>query len=284
MNEIKDMTSSNSEMVYRELIYREADGFGLRLHIYSERASSLDQDTIRDNGSTVSPSIVVFFFGGGWVDGNMRQFHPQCRFFASKGMIAIAAEYRVTRQHGSTPFDSAEDACAAISWIRRHAEQWGAASWPIIAAGGSAGGHLALCAAMFADRDDHDNRVSCKPDALLLFNPVVDTTESGFVNGVPRFGGRERELSPTHAVRPGLPPTLILHGTEDKAVPYRNVLLFQERMRAAGNNCELHTFEGRGHGFFNHPSFFPAAEIEDYEEGLKLSLAFICSLTGKQFS
>ena len=68
-----------------------------------------------------------------------------------------------------------------------------------------------------------------------------------------RFGPDLGErLSLPNYVRPGLPPTLILHGTEDAVVPFSQVKSFVEQMRAVGNRAELFEASGQGHGFFNN--------------------------------
>src|SRR5262245_2253053 len=38
---------------------------------------------------------IVFFFGGGWANGTPKQFEQHCKHFASRGMVAITADYRV---------------------------------------------------------------------------------------------------------------------------------------------------------------------------------------------
>ena len=39
-------------------------------------------------------AAAVFFFGGGWVGGTPTQFFPHSRYLASRGMVAISAQYR----------------------------------------------------------------------------------------------------------------------------------------------------------------------------------------------
>ena len=195
---------------------------------------------------------MVFFFGGGWVGGSPKQFFPHCRYFAARGMVAMAAEYRVKSKHGTTPFECVADGKSAVRWIRAGAKKLGVDPERIVAGGGSAGGHVAACTGTIEGHDEANEKtsVSSKPNAMMLFNPVIDTTGKGY--GAAKLKGRETAISPVHHVRRGIPPTIIFHGTADKTVPHENVERFDKLMREAGNTCRLVSFDGKGHGFFNH--------------------------------
>ena len=194
---------------------------------------------------------VVFFFGGGWNGGNVHQFEQHCHFLASKGLIAMTANYRVKSRNNSTPFDAVEDAKSAIRWIRENAKELGVNKRKIVAAGGSAGGHLAACTAQIPGYDaaNENTKISSKPNALVLFNPVVNTMKERIAK---RLGDKAESISPSHHVMPKLPPTLIFHGTSDKTVPFETITDFQSKMETAGNTCYVVPFEGQGHGFFNY--------------------------------
>lgn len=232
-------------------VYKFVNGSDLRLHIFNPQKRGADRTT---------PAI-VFFFGGGWTTGSITQFTPQAKHVADRGLIAIVADYRVFNRHHTGAFEAIADAKSAIRWVRAHAGELGIDPGRIAAGGGSAGAHIALGAAIFDrfDEANEDTRVSSKPDALVLFNPPVDTTPeaspqpSGNAREMfsARFGDRAREGSPIHHLRSGLPPTLILHGKEDVVVPYAYVERFCAEARRHGNRCELVGYEGAGHGFFN---------------------------------
>lgn len=204
-------------------------------------------------------AAIVFFFGGGWRSGTPRQFSKQARYFADRGMVAFTADYRVWSRHKAKVVDCVADAQDAIRWVRAHAEELGIDPERIAAAGGSAGGHLAAATATLPDHDA-DAKVSCRPNALLLFNPALDLRPEAF-NTVAtsqryrslqeRFGAKAEELSPTLHIRKGTPPTIIFHGTADKTVPFAQAEAFAARMKKLGNRCELASYEGQGHGFFN---------------------------------
>lgn len=130
-------------------------------------------------------TAIVFFFGGGWTGGTVKQFEPQAKHFAGKGVVAICADYRVKTRHNTTPFEAIADGKAAIGYVRAHARELGIDGRRIVAAGGSAGGHVAASAALLAPED---HRIA----ALVLFNPVVDTTSAGY--GAEKVGGGRRRL------------------------------------------------------------------------------------------
>ncbi|MEP0843409.1 MAG: alpha/beta hydrolase [Phycisphaerae bacterium] len=240
-------------------VYRRINGLDLKLHIFSPPGH---QPTDRR-------AAVVFFFGGGWRSGSVRQFEPQSRYLAERGMVAITADYRVYDRHQAKVADCVSDAQAAVRWVRAHARRLGIDPDRIAAGGGSAGGHLAAAAAMLDDftGEQEPRAVSFRPNALVLFNPALDLTldrpaarnRRGGIEGVSsRLGAEPKTLSPADHVRPGLPPVIIFHGRNDRLIPYAQMEAFAEAMRKAGNRCELVGFEGQGHGFFNRGESFKA--------------------------
>ena len=222
--------------------YKTVDGFDLKLNVVYPN----DYEKGKKYGA------IIFFFGGGWKGGNVHQFEHHCHYLASKGMIAIAANYRVASRNNSTPFDAVEDAKSAMKWVKKHAKELGINKNKIAAAGGSAGGHLAVSTAIIPGFESSDDMrgISPRPAALVLFNPVINTMPEGY--GSERLGDRAESISPAHHVISKLPPTLIFHGTGDKTVPYENIEDFQAKMEAEGNQCYVVAFEDQGHGFFNY--------------------------------
>jgi acetyl esterase len=218
-------------------VYKSVNGTDLRLHVFNPQ----------DHGTAKAIPAIVFFFGGGWRAGTITQFTPQAKHLAQRGMIAIVADYRVSGRHKTTPFEAIADAKSAIRWVRAHATELGIDPNRIAAGGGSSGGHLALSAAVLDQFDEmnEDRRVSSRPNAVVLFNPAVDTT------AVPAFGDRGRDGSPLHHIRPGLPPTLIVHGKADATVPYADVDRYCSEATKQGNRCQLIGYENATHGFFN---------------------------------
>jgi len=212
------------------------------------------------SAATKAPAI-VFFFGGGWTGGSPQQFEVQCRHLASRGMVAISADYRVASRQQAKPIQCVADARSAIRWVRANAAKLGVDPNRIAAGGGSAGGHLAACTAFISEFDEpgEDKAVSATPNALVLFNPALvlapldDLKLEGFGTRVPeeRLGTKPEHISPAHHVKPGGPPAIIFHGRADTTVPFVTAEAFAAKMKAAGNRCELNGYEGQPHGFFN---------------------------------
>lgn len=236
----------------RAEVYRSVDGVDLKAWVFEPTGHRADD---------MRPAI-VFFFGGGWNGGSPGQFGPQASYLAERGMVAIAVDYRVRSRQGTLANVAVSDAKAAIRWVRTHAGRLGVDPNQIAAAGGSAGGHLAAATATLPGHDvaGAEADVSSSPNALVLFNPVLITAPlAGQMEGQAeklenlrrRLGAEPESMSPYHHVRPELPPTLILHGENDKTVPYQQAELFAEAMIAAGNRCDLVGYPNQGHGFFN---------------------------------
>lgn len=229
------------------IVYRQVGDAVLRLHVF------LPPDHQR---SDRRPAMLMFF-GGSWERGDPTQFARHATYFASRGMVVILPDYRTSQNHGKSPLDCVADAKAALRWTRSHAAEWGIDPKRIAAAGGSAGGYLA--AAILLDgleEPDAETSISCRPDALVLFNPVLDTTRTGFQTE--KFGNHALDASPVHHVRAGMPPTIIFHGEADTLVPCEQAERYSAAMLAAGNTCRLVTYKGMGHGFYiRKPRYYP---------------------------
>lgn len=206
---------------------------------------------------------IVFYFGGGWVSGTPEQFRKQSEYLATRGMVGIRVEYRtIPKGDKGPPIICCADAKSALRYVRSHAKELGADPRRIAASGGSAGGHLAAFTALVDGLDDSkdDLKVSCKPDALILFNPVFNNGPGQW--GHERVGERFLEFSPAHHVAKGAPPAIVFLGDQDKLIPVSVLREFEGRMKQAGVRCEAHVYPMAGHGFFNRDPHFTQTLIE----------------------
>ncbi|MFT5367194.1 MAG: acetyl esterase [Candidatus Latescibacterota bacterium] len=235
----------NENVVYKAVTNEASEHVELQLHIFNSEGHL----------KTDKRPALVFFFGGGWNGGTPEQFYPHSHYFASRGMVAISAEYRVKSRHGTSPRACVKDGKSAVRWIRAHAGELGIDPGQLIAGGGSAGGHVAAATATVKDfnEDGEDLNVSCRPQALVLFNPVFDNGPEGY--GYDRVQDYWQDFSPMHNIDAHTPPTIVFLGTKDKLIPTATAEKYKKLMIDKGLRCELHLYEGEGHGFFNFKNY-----------------------------
>jgi acetyl esterase len=236
----------NAELKPDEITkYKQINDVSLSLHIfYPEGHKESDK----------SPAI-VFFFGGGWIDGTPDQFYKQSKYLSSRGMVAICAEYRIKSKHNTTPQECVKDGKSAIRWVRNNSDVLGVDPNKIAAGGGSAGGQVAAATALVEGFDEKGEEfISCKPNALVLFNPVFDNGPDGY--GYERVKEYWKAFSPMHNISSKAPPTVIFLGTEDVYIPVSTAEDYRKRMNEAGVRCDLHLYEGQEHSFFFKPEFY----------------------------
>ncbi len=245
-----------------QVVYKTIDTTRLHLEIYFP-------ETMDSN--RLYPAM-IFFFGGGWNTGKITHFEYHARHFSGKGLICFLVDYRVKSRHGTTPFESLKDAKSAIRFIRSQAKQFRVDTGRIIAAGGSAGGHLAAATAVIDDFNEasDDLTVSCKPNALVLYNPVIDNGPGGY--GFERIGIQYKDFSPLHNIRAGTPPVVFFLGTKDRLIPVETAQYFRTVMEKVGSRCDLLLFEDQDHGFFNY------GNQQYYTETVRLTEEFLQSL------
>lgn len=247
----------------RSIVYKKVGDRELVLHIFEPEGFAAGDKR---------PCFHIIH-GGGWQGMEPRRMFPFAHDMAKRfGMVGISVQYRLYNPTtGVTVFDCVKDARSSVRYVRSHAQELGIDPDRIVVSGGSAGGHLAVATALFdgVDEAGEDTSVSCRPDALILLFPVIDTSAEGY--GQKKIGERWQELSPVHHVRPGLPPTLTFHGTGDTTTPFAGAKSFHEQMLAAGNRSEQVVNEGGVHGYLMR-------EKQLYEETIAKSGAFLGEL------
>ncbi|MFI6866476.1 alpha/beta hydrolase fold domain-containing protein [Nocardia sp. NPDC050406] len=197
---------------------------------------------------------VVWVHGGGWAEGDRGEGPKWHRWLNERGYAVFAIDYRLSPP---ARWDQAPaDVKCAIGWVKQHAGEYRVDPARIMVAGGSAGGNLALTGAY------SDSRVppSCAVTdtavaAVAAFYPPTDLITGwrdpvlqpeirqlieDYTGGTPaQFPDRYALASPITYVRPGLPPTLLMHGTRDHVVPYGQSVELAERLDAVGVAREL---------------------------------------------
>ncbi len=209
--------------------------------------------------------LLVYFHGGGWVQGSVQTHDASCRLLAHlSGVRVMSVDYRLAPEH---PYPAAvEDAVAAFAWAAEHADRLGGDPARLAVGGDSAGGNLAAVVALAA-RDDE--RLPDVAFQLLLY-PVTDVltkTESysrfsrGYLlreSGMDWYISKylpdparraEPQASPLRAPRlAGLPPAYVATCIPD--VLRDEGEAYAARLREAGVAVATQRHD-QIHGFFN---------------------------------
>lgn len=224
-------------------VYKTVGDTELRLHVFRS-AGHTPEDR--------SPAV-VFFYGGGFLFGDIRRYQTQATHLALRGLVTVLVDYRVRCRHGSTIMDSVTDGKSAMRWVRRRADDLGIDPNRIAVVGSSAGGLMAAATALVPGFDDpNDAAIDARPNALILYNPALDMASPTAIENLnARWGSavadRARDFSPMEHLDRSLPPTIIFQGTADIVAP--SAQEFCRRARTLEAQCDVVMYPGAPHGF-----------------------------------
>jgi acetyl esterase/lipase len=213
-------------------------------------------------------AAVVICPGGGY--GNLAVDHEGkqvAEYFNKLGVHAFVLQYRIAKEDRPGPVGTAPliDAQRAIRTVRSLASAHGINPNNVGLLGFSAGGHLASTAGTHFDAGDPKaadpiDRLSCRPDWLVLCYPVV-SMEDGVTHGGSKrnlFGAKPtpeqvRNFSNDKMVTKDTPPTFLFHTDEDTAVVPENSVRFYLALKKAKVPAELHLYAKGKHGVGINP-------------------------------
>jgi acetyl esterase/lipase len=206
-----------------------------------------------------SGAAVVVAPGGGY--GALASNHEGrqvANFLNAAGVTAFVLKYRLGPRYRH-PIELG-DAQRAIRLVRARAAEFGLAGDRIGMMGFSAGGHLAATAGTHfdagkADAPDAIERVSSRPDFLILAYPVISFDPAIAHGGSVRNLLGEKpdpalieELSNDLRVTSDTPPTFLFHTDADTGVVAEHSVRFYLALRRAKVAAEMHIFENGPHG------------------------------------
>ena len=216
----------------------------------------LTVDVYRPAGSGPHP-VLVQLYGGAWQRGSPADDASFASWFASKGYVVFAADYR--HAPAATWPAQIEDVRSALDWIATHASEYEADTSRIAHLGRSAGGQLALDAAYQAG--------AARVRAVVSFYGPTDLVEGWrdqphpdpldvravletYLRGTPDTVLRKyEEASPVAYVSALVPPTLLVNGGRDHVVLPRFGRELDERLRHAGAVSVLLEMPWADHAF-----------------------------------
>ena len=208
---------------------------------------------------SLSATAVVVAPGGSYVMLAMNHEGRQvANWLNSLGVTAFVLKYRLGPKYHH-PIELG-DAQRAMRYVRAHAREYGISSDRIGVMGFSAGGHLASTVGTHYDAGDPKavdpiDRVSCRPDFMILGYPVISfvapyshSQSAKYLLGPDADLKLREELSNELHVTPDTPPTFLFTTSADKIVPAENSIAFYLALHKAGVPAELHVFERGPHG------------------------------------
>jgi acetyl esterase len=240
-----------------------------------DEAHDVDAEGVRCRVYLPSPAgrhaTLVFLHGGGFVFGDLDTHDAQARRLANRtGLGVLAVDYRRPPEHR---FPAApDDVDTALRWLSRAGAEHGLDPGRTAVVGDSAGGNLALVAAM-----RNPGRFLATVLVYPFLDPVTDrpsytSTTGGLTRDEADWYWRQYAGAPDDLADPDLAP---LRSAPGRFADLREPLLVQvaehdvlvdedvelvRLLEKSGADVHLSTYPGMIHGFWRHPELFDAAE------------------------
>jgi len=246
-------SSSSVHELTTDVVYGHAGGEPLRYDHYRPRQTP-----------TPAPAVVLVH-GGAWMRGDPSQAAGNALHFARRGIATVSISYRLAPAHRfPAPLD---DVRRGLRFVRAHADELGIDPDRLALMGLSAGAHLAMLAHLARGlpeltpdlpaelRDVAEDVcaliVHYGPFDLRRGRPFPDGTDpTAELLGPRRTDPRWVELgSPVLHAAHARVPMLLVHGTADVVVSYRESVRMHEALVGAGKPAELLLLEGAPHAF-----------------------------------
>jgi acetyl esterase/lipase len=214
-----------------------------------------------------NPPLVVYVHGGAWRAGSKTEY-PE--FLVGNGFAVASVDFRSSTVARFPA--NAQDIKAAIRFLRAREKEYGYRTERIAIAGTSSGGHLAALVGttngvkeLEGNVGEHPGQSSAvqaivswygasnfttilsqsTPLGLNVREPALKQLLGDAPDKVPELA---RLASPVAHVGAGDPPSLLLHGNQDRQMPVNQLLELEAAYRRAGLAVETLIVDGAGHG------------------------------------
>ncbi|WP_194768367.1 alpha/beta hydrolase [Tamlana sp. I1] len=203
--------------------------------------------------------IVINIHGGGWNHG-VKESQTGFSEFFKNGFAVANVEYRL---ESTAPAPAAiEDVRCALIYLYKHAKTLNIDTNKIVVMGASAGGHLALMTGLLGNNRRFDSH--CYLESEIKIAAIIDKYGPTDLTLLSEMGSAKKWLktnsknktfiksvSPLYFVSESSPPTLIIHGTKDPLVSYKQSVMLYKKLQENQIKTELVLIEGGGHGKFS---------------------------------
>ncbi|HXC36480.1 MAG TPA: alpha/beta hydrolase [Candidatus Acidoferrales bacterium] len=191
--------------------------------------------------------ILIIVHGGGWMGGNKEGDIVPVLAPYTTNFTWFTISYRLApKSHWPACFD---DVQTAVRWVKQHAIDYKGDPDRIALIGYSAGGHLVTLAGTLAAADVHVQAIvgMAPPTDLVWDNErrggLSISMRNLFNYATTNITDNRRAVlkrySPLTYVKPGLQPFLLVQGSADRTVPYRETTNFMASLQAASVPCDM---------------------------------------------
>jgi acetyl esterase/lipase len=216
-----------------------------------------------DKAVATGASVVICPGGGYRLLAIQHEGHDVARWLNGLGIAGIVLKNRLPTSENitDTSLVALTDALRAMQMVRHYSDQWGLKADQVGIMGFSVGGHLASAAGTLFEMgtpalQDEVQKQKKRPDFMILIYPVITMSENFMHRGSMRnlLGSdqspeRQQRFSTEKQVTDRTPPTILIHSSDDKAVPVANSIAFYEALIEHKVPAELHVFNSGGHGY-----------------------------------
>ena len=218
----------------------------------------------RPDPAIANGTAVVICPGGGytilaydWEGTRMAEW------FNSLGVTAFVLKNRLPRWESEECRHKVAllDAQRAMRLVRMKAGEYAVDPHRIGVMGFSAGGHLASTLSTHFDAGDPNasqfvDRENCRPDFSILMYPVISMDPAfGHMGSRTNLMGENPSadmieyFSNEKQITEETPPAILIHASDDKAVPVKNSIVYYEALLENNVSAAMHIYEEGGHGF-----------------------------------
>lgn len=251
-------------IIKSDIVYGHKDGLALTFDVHQPANQNGAAIIIVNSGGHKSPR---WDLGGAYAKSGLREFQ-------SHKLLLDAGYVVFDLRHGSNPRYSipeiVADVHAGVRFIKHHAGDFKVDPERLGLWGHSAGGHLSLLIGLNPEvvvSESSKPMESERIAAVVAISPLTDLESlmapypkdgsagpPGMDFGVQRYP----EFSPLFFASSDDPPTLLIHGSEDVAVPLSQSQSMYSALQANGVVADLLVFEGVGHGVWEREEIVPA--------------------------
>ncbi|WP_236020969.1 alpha/beta hydrolase [Devosia sediminis] len=190
--------------------------------------------------------VVFFIYGGGWSRGDRADYQFVGRALASRGFVAVIADYRLVPEVRYPDFLT--DSANALRWVQDNIANYGGDPNRLFLAGHSAGAYNAVMLALDPSfRMEYG--VTMPILAVAALSGPYDFYPFEYFEVQEAFGQapNPQGTQPINLITASAPPMYLATGTSDPIVRMQNTENFAGRLRAQGVWVTTQYYEGFGH-------------------------------------